>query len=90
MLPTRERESRFTGIQCMAYSLALIPMAVIPRFIGLTGSIGMYMTLLCGLMYFAASVMFFIKNDHASARRVMFASFIYLPVVLIALVADKM
>lgn len=89
MLPTREKETRFTGLQCMFYSLVLIPMAVVPRFIGLTNNYGMYICMACGIMYFVASVMFFRKNDHKSARRVMFASFIYLPIVLLALIFDK-
>jgi protoheme IX farnesyltransferase len=89
MLPTREKETRFTGIQCMLYSIVLIPLATVPHMIGLSGSIGMYICMLCGLMYFIASVAFYLKNDHKSARRVMFASFIYLPVVLLALVIDK-
>ena len=90
MLPTREKETRFTGIQCMMYSLVLIPMAMVPHAIGLTGNIGTAICILCGIMYFAASVAFYIKNDHKSARRVMFASFIYLPTILLALVIDKM
>lgn len=90
MLPTREKETRFTGIQCMMYSLVLIPMAIMPHFAGLTNSIGMWVCIGCGVMYFAASVVFYLKNDHKSARRVMFASFIYLPVTLLALVIGKM
>ena len=90
MLPTRERETRFTAIQCMLYSIVLIPMATVPRLVGLSGNIAMIVCLLCGLMYFAASVIFYLKNNHAAARRVMFASFIYLPVVLLALVIGKM
>ena len=31
MLPTKEKETRFTGIQCMLYSLVLIPMATVPH-----------------------------------------------------------
>ena len=89
MLPTREKETRFTGIQCMLYSLVLIPMAMVPHAIGLTGNIGMWICVLCGMMYFAASVVFYVRNDHKSARRVMFASFIYLPTILLALVIDK-
>ena len=89
MLPTREKETRFTGIQCMMYSMVLIPMAMVPHAIGLTGSVGMWICVLCGVMYFAASIIFYLKNDHKSARRVMFASFIYLPTVLLALVIDK-
>ena len=89
MLPTKEKDTRFTGLQCMFYSLILIPMAVVPRLIGLTGNYGMWLCLLCGVMYFAASVLFYKHNNHHSARRVMFASFIYLPVILLALVIDK-
>jgi protoheme IX farnesyltransferase len=65
-------------------------MATVPRYVGLSGSVGMWICMLCGLMYLAASIAFYIKNDYKSARRVMFASFIYLPVVLLALVIDKM
>ncbi len=90
MLPTREKETRFTGLQCMFYSLVLIPMAIVPRYLQLTGNYGMWVCLLCGIMYFAASVLFFRNNDHKSARRVMFASFIYLPVILLALIIDKL
>lgn len=90
MLPTREKETRFTGIQCMLYSLVLIPMATVPHVYRMTDNIGMWICLLCGLMYFTASVLFYLKNDHKSARRVMFASFIYLPTILLALVIDKM
>jgi len=90
MLPTREKETRFTGLQCMFYSLILIPMAVVPRFLGLTGNVGMWVCMACGVLYFVASVAFYIKNDHQSAKRVMFSSFIYLPVVLLALMIDKL
>ena len=90
MLPTREKETRFTGIQCMMYSMVLIPMAILPHFAGLTNVIGMWVCVACGVMYFAASVVFYLHNDHKSARRVMFASFIYLPVTLLALVIGKM
>lgn len=90
MLPTREKETRFTGLQCMFYSLVLIPLAVMPRMVGLTGNIGMWVCIVCGIAYFIASIVFYINNDYKSARRVMFTSFIYLPTVLLALLFDKM
>ncbi len=89
MLPSQERTSRFTGMQCMFYSIILIPMALIPGVVRMTGTVGMWICIACGIMYFAASVAFYIKNDFKSAKRVMFASFIYLPVVLLALLFDK-
>jgi protoheme IX farnesyltransferase len=90
MLPSHEGKTKFTGLQCMFYSIVLIPLVVLPRMTGMSGNWGMYVSILCGLMYFATSVVFFRKNDHKSAKRVMFASFIYLPVVLLALYLDKM
>jgi len=90
MLPSRAGRTRFTGLQCMFYSLVLIPLAVVPRMLGLSGNTGMLVCIACGLLYFLASALFYKNNDHKSARRVMFASFIYLPVVLLALLLDKL
>ncbi len=89
MLPSREGKTRFTGLQCMFYSLVLVPLALIPRMLQITGNTGMFICIAMGILYFAASVIFFIRNDHKSAKWVMFASFIYLPVVLLALLIDK-
>lgn len=89
MLPTREKESKFTAIQCVMYSLVLVPMAMLPQMFGMAGAVGTWVSVGCGLLYLAASIAFYIKNDHKSARRVMFASFIYLPAVLLALVLAK-
>ena len=90
MLPSAAGKTRFTGLQCMFYSLVLIPMAVMPRVVGMSGNIGMWVTMACGLFYFVASMAFYMNNDHKSAKRVMFSSFIYLPVVLLALLFDKL
>jgi protoheme IX farnesyltransferase len=90
MLPSHEGKTKFTGLQCMFYSIVLIPLVVLPRMMGMSGNWGMYISMACGLMYFMASMQFFRKNDHKSAKRVMFASFIYLPVVLLALYFDKL
>jgi len=89
MLPTKEKDTRFTAIQCILYSFVLIPMATLPHMIGLVGTPGMWVCILAGLMFLIASILFYLKNDYKSARRVMFASFIYLPTILLALVIDK-
>ena len=67
MLPSSEGKTRFTGLQCMFYSIVLIPLAVMPRAIGMSGNIGMWICIACGALYFAASYNFYKKNDHKSA-----------------------
>lgn len=89
MLPSQERSSRFTGLQCMFYSIVLIPLAIIPRLLHMCNNWGMWIMMLGGVLYFAASVNFYQKNDFKSAKQVMYASFVYLPLVLLALYFTK-
>lgn len=90
MLPSQERSSKFTAIQCMFYSIVLIPIAIFPKVLGITGNVGMWIGIACGIMYFLATVVFYKNNDYKSAKRVMFASFFYLPVMLLAMYIDKL
>lgn len=89
MLPSQERTSRFTGLQCMFYSVVLIPLALVPRYLNMCNNWGMWIMMLGGIFYFMASVNFYRKNDFKSAKQVMYASFIYLPLVLLALYFTK-
>ncbi|WP_118950672.1 heme o synthase [Taibaiella helva] len=90
MLPSREGKTSFTGLQCIFYSLTLIPLAMLPHQLGLSGSAGMWVAIACGLLYTFASFIFYLRNDRTSAKRLMYASFIYLPTVLLALLIDKL
>lgn len=89
MLPSQERTSRFTGLQCMFYSIVLLPLATVPRYLQMCSNTGMWLMILGGLIYFAASVNFYRKNDFKSAKTVMYASFIYLPLVMLSLYFTK-
>jgi protoheme IX farnesyltransferase len=89
MLPSSAGKTSFTGLQCIFYSLTLIPLAMLPYQIGLTGATGMWVSIAAAGLYCAASFVFYLKNDRTSAKRLMYASFIYLPTVLLALLIDK-
>ena len=88
LLPSSAGRTSFTGLQCMLYSLVLIPISMLPR-LHMTGVIGMSVAIVMGIIYFYTSYLFYQHNDEKSARRVMFASFFYLPIVLIAYLLDK-
>ncbi len=89
MLPSGGGKTKFTGMQCMFYSIVLIPVTMLPKSLQMTGTIGTVICVAAGICYFLASAYFYVKNDHRSAKTVMFTSFIYLPTVLLALVLDK-
>jgi len=88
LLPSSAGRTSFTGLQCMLYSLVLIPISMLPR-LHMTGVIGMSVAIVMGIIYFYTSYLFYQHIDEKSARRVMFASFFYLPIVLIAYLLDK-
>lgn len=89
MLPSKMGKTNFTGLQCMFYSLPLIPIAVLPYLLGKTGIIGMWFSVAFGIFFFIMATIFYLKNDRTSAKRLLYSSFIYLPGVLLALVLDK-
>lgn len=89
LLPSKKGKTPFTGLMCIFYSLPLIPLAMVPNAIGLSGKVGMWVAIALAVLYILASFAFYNKNDRKSAKQVMYASFIYLPVVLLAFLFDK-
>jgi len=89
MLPSSQGKTSFTGLQCIFYAMPLIPLAMLPHQLKLTGDAGMWVSIGCGLMYTVASFVFYLRNDRSSAKGLMYTSFIYLPTVLLALFISK-
>ncbi len=89
LLPAEEGPTRFTAMQTVIYSLLLIPVGILPKLIGMTGWAAIVIITLANLFMLWRSISLYRNMDVPSARRVMFGSYIYLPVVLFALLADK-
>lgn len=89
LLPADKGPTKFTAIQTIMYSVLMIPMGILPFYIGLTGTISLYIVLACNLVMVFQSIRLYKEMDATAARRVMFSSYIYLPIVLLALLADK-
>lgn len=91
MLPTKDgAKDKQAGLQSMYYCLTIIPISMIPHVIGLTGNLSMYAAIVLGSVFFIAAVLFYTNADNKSAKRLMYTSIIYLPLVLIALLYDKL
>jgi len=89
MLPSAQGKTNFTGLQCMFYSLPLIPLAMWPYAMKMTGITGTWVAVLVGVFYFIMSWRFYRKNDKKSAKGLLYSSFLYLPAVLLALLIDR-
>ena len=62
----------------------------VPYFLGLMSPISALIIFLVSIYFAHKAWILFIKSDYQSARSLMFASFIYLPVVLIVFLIDKL
>ncbi|WP_439505181.1 heme o synthase [Sediminibacterium sp.] len=89
LLPADKGPTKFTAIQTIMYSVLMIPIGMVPYFIGLTGITSLWIVLACNLFMVFQSARLYKEMDVKAARRVMFSSYIYLPIVLLALLADK-
>ncbi len=89
MLPSHSGRDKITALQTLAFSLVLIPFGFIPVQLGISGPIAGIVGILGGLMlsYFAFKL--YKTCEMKEAKKLMFASFIYLPIVQLAYLIDK-
>ncbi len=90
LLPSKEGPTRFTALQCIMYAVLMIPIGLLPYYLNLTGQISMWVLLVANIFMVVQCVRLYQNMGVPAARRVMFSSYIYLPVVYLALLADKL
>ena len=90
LLPSVEGPTKYSAIQAVIYSLLLIPVGVLPYLVGMSGFISLVIVLVANLGMVLQCVRLYREMTVKAARRVMFGSYIYLPVVLLSLLANKM
>ena len=89
MLPSDEGTTKYSAIQSIIYSLLLIPVGVIPYFLEMSGMVSLWIVFAANIFMVIQCVRLYNEMTTNAARRVMFSSYIHLPVVLLALLADK-
>jgi heme o synthase len=89
LLPDTGGPTKYAAIQAILYSVILVPIGLLPYVSGLTGLVSLFIVLAANGFMVWQSVRLYREMDVKAARRVMFSSYIYLPVVLLALYADK-
>lgn len=89
LLPSKSGRSKASAFQIMAYSLALIPFSLVPWLLGWTGPLTLYVAAGLGILFFLYAYKLFVNCETADARKLMFASFVYLPIIQFVYVFDR-
>jgi heme o synthase len=89
LLPSGGGKDLNTAIQIMIYTMFLIPLGLLPATFGITGINSAVIVTICGVAFLAQTFTLMKTGSRASALRIMFGSFFYLPIVQIAYLLDK-
>lgn len=89
LLPSAKGPTKFTAMQALMYSLIMIPCGILPYYIGMSGVVSLVIVIACNFFMVVQCLRLYLEMDVRAAKRVMFSSYIYLPIVLLALLADK-
>lgn len=92
LLPSGERDTK-SAIQILLYTFFIIPVSMLPAF-GLTGSLVLspiagVIAFILGLVFLYFAWRLFVSREIKDARKLMFFSIIYLPLLQLMLVIDK-
>jgi protoheme IX farnesyltransferase len=90
MLPVIDPDGRRAGRQAVWYASALVPVSLVPAFVGLSGQLypAIAGVLGAGLLWLA--VQFARNRTDSSARWLFFGSITYLPLLWIAMIGDRL
>jgi heme o synthase len=95
LLPSDLGPTKFTALQAIIFSMLLTPATLLPFFTGMcsyndvAGVVSLVLIVLANVFMVMRCVMLYKKMDIPSARKVMFGSYMYLPVILLALYISK-
>tara|TARA_B100000609_G_scaffold10005_1_gene7732 strand:- start:8177 stop:9073 length:897 start_codon:yes stop_codon:yes gene_type:complete len=89
LLPSKGEKNFNTALNIMTYTLFLIPLGLLPTIFGITGIISGAIAVFCAILFLAQTFKLFKDYSRSSALKIMFGSFIYLPIVQISFILDK-
>lgn len=90
LLPSEGGKDLNTAIQMMIYTLFLLPFGWLPFKLGMTGINSAFIATIFGVLFLAQTFHLMRKCTDKTALQLMFGSFIYLPIVQIAFLLDKL
>ncbi len=90
LLPSAGGRDKSSAFQILMYTLFTLPVGLLPWAFHLTGTLSLIVALLAGAGFCYYAFRLYFTCAIADAKKLMFASFIYLPVVQLIYVIDKL
>jgi protoheme IX farnesyltransferase len=89
LLPAKGKKDMRTAINIMIYTLFLLPLGLLPARFEVAGINSAIIATICGVLFLVQTFGLMRDNSRKSALRIMYGSFLYLPIVQIAYLIDK-
>jgi len=89
LLPVVDRDGNSTERQIVANCVALLAVGLMPTVLGLTGPVYFICAFILGTGFLLCGIWSAISPSPAAARRLLVASLVYLPALLVLMAADK-
>ncbi len=89
MLPSAGGRDRSSAFQILVYTIGLIPVSLLPVFFGYTGLFSAVVATVAGAIFVWQATKLYLSLSSEDAKKLMFGSFVYLPVVQLAYLIDK-
>ena len=89
MLPGNGR-TKSSAFQTMVYAICLIPLGFVPELFGFANTLVTFLLVLSAILFTVQAVKLYADCEIRSAQKLMFGSFIYLPVVQMIWMIDKL
>lgn len=89
LLPGKNGRTKESAFPILVYTLLLVPFSLLPWALDLTGSYSLILGSLFGLIFYLYAYRLYQSCAVEDARKLMFASFVYLPLIQFLYVLDK-
>jgi|UniRef100_UPI004048F263 heme o synthase len=89
LLPSKTGKSKASAYQIAAYSFALIPFTLLPWLMDWCGTTTLIVGGILSVLFFLLSYKLLVTLETKDAKKLMFASFVYLPIIQFLYVFDR-
>lgn len=89
MLPSKTGRTKQSAWQILFYTLLMFPVSMLPWAAGMTGIVSLVLVNIANVLFLIPAIKLYLKLEMKDATRLMFASFIYLPIIFIIYLIDK-